>query len=269
MKFKRTNTCGELSKPDVKKEAVLCGWVHSRRDHGGIIFVDLRDRYGLTQIVFDPKHKKDAHSEAESLRREYVIAIKGKVRPRGEGLENPNLKTGQIEVLVDEIENFSKAETTTLEIDDRIDANEETRLKYRFLDLRRPKMQQHLQLRNNAAIAAREYLGKNSFLEIETPMLVRATPEGPRDYIVPSRVNPGKFYALPQSPQLYKQILMASGCDRYYQLARCLRDEDLRADRQPEHTQIDMEMSFVKQEDILQIVEGLYRHLMKKVLGIE
>ncbi len=269
MNFKRTNTCGELSKPDIKKEAVLCGWVHSRRDHGGIIFVDLRDRYGLTQIVFDPKHKKDTHSEAESLRREYVIAIKGKVRHRGEGLENPNLKTGQIEVLVDEIETLSKAETPTLEIDDRIDANEETRLKYRFLDLRRPKMQQHLQLRNNAAIAAREYLGKNSFLEVETPMLVRATPEGARDYIVPSRVNPGKFYALPQSPQIYKQILMVSGCDRYFQFARCLRDEDLRADRQPEHTQIDVEMSFVSASDVMDMVEGLYKHMMKKVLDID
>lgn len=269
MKLKRTNTCGELTKKDVKKEVVLNGWVHSSRDHGGIIFVDLRDRYGLTQAVFDPKHDKKTHSIAEQLRREDVIAIKGKVRARGNGLENLNLKTGEIEVLVDELDVLSKAETPPLEIDDRVEANEDMRLKYRYLDLRRPKMQKHLLIRHNAAIAAREYLNKNSFLEIETPILVRATPEGARDYIVPSRVNPGKFYALPQSPQLYKQILMVSGFDRYYQLARCLRDEDLRADRQPEHTQIDLEMSFVNAEDVMDLVEGLYKYIMKKVLDID
>jgi aspartyl-tRNA synthetase len=203
MKFKRTNSCGELAKKDIKKEVCLMGWVSSSRDHGGIIFIDLRDRYGLTQIVFDPKHKGDIHKEAEALRREDVIAVRGKVRARGKGLENPKLKTGQIEVLIDEIEVLNKAETPPLEVEDRIDANEEMRLKYRYLDLRRPKMQKNLLVRHKAAQAAREYLNANNFLEIETPILVRATPEGARDYIVPSRVNPGKFYALPQSPQIY------------------------------------------------------------------
>ncbi len=269
MKLKRTNTCGELGKKDIGKEAIINGWVNSSRDHGGIIFVDLRDKYGLTQVVFDPEDSKKSHKEAETLRREDVIAVKGKARARGKGLENPNLKTGEIEILADEIEILSKAETPPIDIDDRIDANEELRLRYRYLDLRRPKMQNRLVIRHNAAQAARSYLNKNNFLEIETPMLVRATPEGARDYIVPSRVNPGKFYALPQSPQIYKQILMVSGCDRYYQFARCLRDEDLRADRQPEHTQIDLEMSFVSAGDIIEMVEGLYKHMMKEILGIE
>ncbi|HJO01859.1 MAG: aspartate--tRNA ligase [Candidatus Woesearchaeota archaeon] len=269
MKLKRTNTCGKLTKKSIKKKVVLSGWVSSSRDHGGIIFIDLRDRYGLTQVVFDPEHDKKTHKEAERLRREDVISVQGKVRARGKGLENPKLKTGEIEVLVDELEVLSKAETPPLEIDDRIEANEDLRLKYRYLDLRRPVMQKHLLMRNNAAQAAREYLNKNNFLEIETPILVRATPEGARDYIVPSRINPGKFYALPQSPQLYKQILMVSGCDRYYQMARCLRDEDLRQDRQPEHTQIDVEMSFVNAEDVIEMVEGLYKYMMKKVLNVD
>jgi|TARA_B100001971_G_scaffold215114_1_gene257740 aspartyl-tRNA synthetase len=269
MNLKRTNTCGELEKKDIKKEVVLSGWTQSSRDHGSIIFIDLRDRYGLTQIVFDPEHDKKTHKEAGALRREDVITVKGTVRARGKGLENPKLKTGEIEVLVNDIEILSKADTPALEIDDRIEANEETRLKYRYLDLRRPIMQRHLQIRHNAAMAAREYLNKNSFLEIETPLLVRATPEGARDYIVPSRTNPGKFYALPQSPQIYKQLLMVSGCDKYYQLARCLRDEDLRADRQPEHTQIDMEMSFVDANDVMEKVEGLYKHIMKRVLNVD
>jgi len=269
MRLKRTNTCGELTKKDIKNDASLAGWVHSSRDHGGIIFIDLRDRYGLTQLVFDPEHDKKNHKDAEQLRREDVIAVKGKVRGRGKGLENPKLKTGEIEVLADDLEVLSKSETPPLEIEDRIEANEDMRLKYRYLDLRRPKMQRHLLIRHNAAMAARDYLNKNSFLEIETPILVRATPEGARDYVVPSRVNPGKFYALPQSPQLYKQILMVSGCDRYYQFARCLRDEDLRQDRQPEHTQIDFEMSFVNAEDVMDMIEGLYKHMMKRVLGVD
>ena len=269
MKLKRTNTCGELNKSAIKRDVNLCGWVASSRDHGGIIFIDLRDRYGLTQAVFDPKHDKKTHNIAEQLRREDVIAVKGKVRHRGKDLENPNLKTGEIEILVDELEVLSKADVPPLEIEDRVEANEDMRLKYRYLDLRRPKMQGHLLVRHNAAQAAREYLNKNNFLEIETPILVRATPEGARDYIVPSRINPGKFYALPQSPQLYKQILMVSGFDRYYQLARCLRDEDLRADRQPEHTQIDLEMSFVNAEDVMDLVEELYKYMMKKVLNVD
>jgi len=206
---------------------------------------------------------------AEGLRREDVIAVRGKVRGRGKGLENPKLKTGQIEVVVDELEILNKSLTPPLEIDDRVEANEDMRLKFRYLDLRRPKMQKHLQMRHNAAMAARAYLNKNSFLEIETPILVRSTPEGARDYIVPSRVNPGKFYALPQSPQIYKQLLMVSGCDRYYQFAKCLRDEDLRQDRQPEHTQIDFEMSFVNSSNIMDMIEGLYKHMTKSVLGID
>ncbi len=267
--MKRTHNCGQLSRKDTGKQVALSGWMHSRRDHGGIIFVDLRDRYGLTQVVFDPKHNKQVHAEAEHLRREDVIIVEGKVRPRGKGLENPKLKTGEIEVLVDKLTVVTRAETPPIEIDDKKIANEDVRLRYRYLDLRRPQMQKHLRIRHEAAQAAREFFNKNGFLEIETPILVRATPEGARDYVVPSRVSPGKFYALPQSPQLYKQILMISGVDRYYQIARCLRDEDLRADRQPEHTQIDLEMSFVDEKDIMETVESMYKHIFKKVLKIE
>jgi len=266
--MKRTHTCGELRGKDIKKPVKLCGWNHSRRDHGGIIFIDLRDRYGLTQIVFDPKHKKEVHKIAEKLGREDVLLIDGKVRARGKGLENPKLKTGDIEVLVDKLEIVNKAETPPLEIEDRIEANEDMRLKYRYLDLRRPIMQKRMLMRHKIAQAAREYFDKHDFLEIETPLLVKSTPEGARDYVVPSRVNPGEFYALPQSPQLYKQILMIAGCDRYYQIARCLRDEDLRVDRQPEHTQIDFEMSFIDSDGIREFIEGLYKHLFKEVLGV-
>src|SRR3989344_1211470 len=206
MKFKRTNTCGELSKKDIKKEVTLCGWVNSSRDHGGIIFIDLRDRYGLTQIVFDPEHDKEGHKEAEKLRREDVISVKGKVRGRGKGLENPKLKTGEIEVLIDEIEVLNKAETPPLEVKDRVELNEDVRLKYRYLDLRRPSMQNNILVRHKAVKYARDYFDDLGFLEIETPMLGKSTPEGARDYLVPSRVNPGKFYALPQSPQILKQL---------------------------------------------------------------
>ncbi|MDA1196567.1 MAG: aspartate--tRNA ligase [Nanoarchaeota archaeon] len=265
--MKRTNTCGELSKNDIKKSVELAGWMASRRDHGGIIFVDLRDRYGLTQVVLDPKHNKAAHKIAEHVSREDVLHIKGKVRARGKDLENPKLKTGEIEVIVDELEILNKAMTPPIEIDDNKEASEEVRMKYRYLDLRRPKMQKHLEFRAKVAQATREYFTDNNFIEITTPLLVKSTPEGARDYVVPSRVNPGKFYALPQSPQLYKQILMCSGMDRYFQLPICLRDEDLRADRQPEHTQIDVEMSFVDLEDLWTTFEGLYKHIWKKVLG--
>jgi len=265
--MKRTHTCGELTGKHVDKRVILDGWVHTRRDHGGVIFIDLRDRYGLTQVVFNPD--KDFFKEAEKLRREDVIGITGIVKRRKKGMENPKLKTGEIEVFSDSLEILNKADVPPIEVDERIEANEEQRLKYRYLDLRRPNMQRHLKIRHEAAQAAREYLNKNNFLEIETPILVRATPEGARDYIVPSRTNPGKFFALPQSPQLYKQILMVSGFDRYYQIARCLRDEDLRADRQPEHTQIDMEMSFVDENDIMEIVEGLYKHIFKKVINVD
>ena len=265
----RTHTCGELDTKEINNKIELAGWVHSRRDHGSLIFIDLRDRYGLTQVVLDPKHDKKAHSIAEHLRREDIVHIKGKVRARGKDLENPKLKTGKIEVLIDSIEIIAKAATPPIEIDDRIVAGEETRLKYRYLDLRRPIMQNRLRIRHKIAQATRAYFDKHNFLEIETPLLVKSTPEGARDYIVPSRVNIGKFYAPPQSPQLYKQLLMISGCDRYYQLAKCLRDEDLRIDRQPEHTQIDLEMSFVDANDIREFIENLYKHLFKEILNIK
>ena len=255
----RTHTCGELNSKDINKEIKICGWVNSRRNHGGIIFIDLRDRYGLTQIVLDPIKMPDA----DKLRREWCIQISGKIRLRPRGMENKTLITGEIEVEVKNLEIISESEVPPFEIDDRTEANEELRLKYRYLDLRRPIMQQRLLIRHKVAQAAREYLSSESFTEIETPILVKPTPEGARDYLVPSRVNPGKFYALPQSPQLYKQLLMVAGCDRYFQLARCLRDEDLRADRQPEHTQIDIEMSFANEEDIFKIVEGLMKTIFK------
>ena len=265
----RTHTCGDLTEKDLGKNVSLCGWNNRRRDHGGLIFIDLRDRYGLTQLVFDPKHNKKIHSEAEHFKREDVIMIEGKVRERPKGMENLSLKSGRIEILVEKLEILNKTETPPIEIDDRIEATEEVRLKYRYLDLRRPKMQNNLLVRHKTAQAVREYFNKLNFMEIETPFLVRATPEGARDYVVPSRVNPGKFYALPQSPQLYKQLLMVAGLDRYYQIVRCLRDEDLRIDRQPEFTQIDVEMSFIGENDIYEIMEGLIKNIWKKVLDID
>ncbi|MBW2995751.1 aspartate--tRNA ligase [Candidatus Woesearchaeota archaeon] len=264
----RTHTCGGLGAKDIDKEVKLSGWVHSRRDHGGLIFIDLRDRYGLMQIVFDPKNKED-FSAAEKLRREDVISVDGKVVARKQGMENPKMKTGKIEVEVSKLDVLNKAETPPIEVDDRKEAGEDIRLQYRYLDLRRPVMQKRLMIRHKAAEATREFLNNEKFMEIETPLLIRATPEGARDYIVPSRVNPGKFYSLPQSPQLYKQILMVSGMDRYYQLARCLRDEDLRQDRQPEFTQIDIEMSFIDEEDIYKLGEGLIRAIWKKAIDVE
>jgi len=265
----RTHTCGELNEKDVKKKVSLAGWVQSPRDHGGVIFIDLRDKYGLTQIVFDPSHSKEGHTLAEGFRREDVIIIEGHVRHRPTGMTNEKLVTGAIEVLVDTIVHVNKAITPPLEIDDRFDASEEVRMKYRYLDLRRTKMQKQLQFRHQVTIAIREHLNALQFIEVETPLLIKTTPEGARDYVVPSRVHPGKFYALPQSPQIYKQILMIAGFDKYYQLARCLRDEDLRADRQPEHTQLDLEMSFAEVDDILQLTEGLIKHVFKKVLNKE
>ncbi|MBW2995306.1 aspartate--tRNA ligase, partial [Candidatus Woesearchaeota archaeon] len=267
--MKRTNTCGELAKEDIGKSVILQGWVQTARDHGGVIFVDLRDRYGVTQVVFDPKINKDMHKTAESLRREFVIECEGKVRPRPEGMANPKLVTGEIEVECSRLEILNKAATPPIEVDDKKIASDDLRMKWRYLDLRRPTMQKRLLIRHKAIKAVHEFLDSNNFLEIQTPLLVKSTPEGARDYVVPSRVNPGKFYALPQSPQLYKQILMVSGCDRYYQMATCLRDEDLRADRQPEHTQIDMEMSFVEIEDIFNVVEGLMKNIFKKAIGVD
>ncbi len=267
--IKRTHTCGELRIKDVSKEAALSGWVHARRDHGGIIFIDLRDRYGITQLSFDPAVSKKAYELADKLRREDVIAAKGEVVKRKEGMENPKLKTGEIEIKAAELKVINKAKTPPIEIDDRIEPSEEIRLKYRYLDLRRPKVMKKLIMRHKIISLAREYFNKHSFIEITTPLLVKSTPEGARDYLVPSRVNPGKFYALPQSPQLYKQILMIAGFDKYYQIATCLRDEDLRQDRQPEHMQFDFEMSFVTSDDIREFVEGLYKHLFKEALGIK
>ncbi len=265
--MKRTHTCGELTKKELQKEVTLSGWVNTRRDHGGIIFIDLRDRYGITQVVIDPSHKKEAHQESEKLGREWVIQVTGHVRARPAGMTNSKLVTGEIEVLADHIEILNIAETPPFEIDDRTLANEEIRLKYRYLDLRRPTMQKRLMLRHKAAQAAREYMTSQNFIEIETPMLQKTTPGGARVFKVPSRVHPGKFFALPESPQICKQLLMVSGMDRYFQIAKCLRDEDLRADRQPEFTQIDLEMSFVDEIDVQTTVENLLSHLFKKTLN--
>lgn len=265
--MKRTHNCGELKGTDKGKDVELSGWVHSRRDHGGVIFIDLRDRYGLTQIVFNPDCK--FFDEADKLRREDCVHINGKVRSRKEGMVNPNLDTGEIEIIVSELEILNKSEVPPLEVDDRKEANEEMRLKYRYIDLRRPIMSKRLFLRHKAAQSVRNFLNNNAFMEIETPLLIRATPEGARDYVVPSRTNPGKFFSLPQSPQLYKQILMVSGMDRYYQIARCLRDEDLRKDRQPEFTQIDMEMSFVEEEDVINLTENLIKKVWKDTIDAD
>lgn len=265
----RTHTCGELKRKDIGKKASLCGWAHSRRDHGGVIFIDLRDRYGLTQIVFDPSHSKETHTAAEKIGREFVLKAEGKVRKRIEGMINKKLATGEIEVIVDKLEIITAAKTPPIEINDGVVANDETRLKYRYLDLRRPVMQKRILFRDEVTKAVRQYFDKNGFVEVETPMLIASTPEGARDYVVPSRLHKGKFYALPQSPQLYKQILMIAGFDRYFQIARCLRDEDLRQDRQPEHTQIDLEMSFVAKEDVMETVEGMYKHVFKNVMKTE
>ena len=265
--MKRTHTCGELSEKDINKKVTLCGWCSTRRDHGGVIFIDLRDRYGLTQVVFDPSFSIESHKIAESLRREDVIIVEGHVRKRPKGMENEKIPTGKIEVLVDKILSINKAQTPPLDIEDKIEASEEMRLKYRYLDLRRPKMQKQFMFRHKLATAVRDYFNELDFIEIETPMLIKSTPEGARDYLVPSRIHPGNFYSLPQSPQIYKQILMIAGFDRYYQFARCLRDEDLRVDRQPEHTQVDVEMSFVEVEDILHLTEGLIRHVFRKILN--
>ncbi len=265
----RTHTCDQLRGSEENTQVKLSGWVNTRRDHGGIIFIDLRDRYGLTQIVFDANVSEAAFKVAETLRREDVIAITGTVKKRAAELVNPKLQSGEIEVFVSQIQIFSKAQTPPFEIDDSIAVNDDLRLEYRYLDLRRSKMQQNLQVRHAFVTAARDFFNANGFLEIETPLLIKSTPEGARDYVVPSRVNKGKFYALPQSPQLYKQLLMVGGCDRYYQVAKCLRDEDLRSDRQPEHTQLDFEMSFVSQQDVRTFVEGMYKHIFKTVKNID
>lgn len=263
---KRSHTCGKLRPKDVGKEVVLCGWVHRWRNHGGVIFVDLRDRYGITQVVFRPSDNQTIQSQAAKLRNEWVVCVQGKVHERPEGMVNPNLSTGGIEVEGEEIEILSTSQTPPFLISDEPGATDDLRLKYRYLDLRRPSLQKNLILRHQVYQVAREYLNKEGFLEIETPILTKSTPEGARDYLVPSREHKGWFYALPQSPQMYKQILMVAGLDRYYQIARCFRDEDLRADRQPEFTQIDIELSFVDEEEIFSLTEGLMAYVFQKVL---
>ena len=267
--MRRTHTCCELEADDVGKEVVLMGWVQRRRDHGGVIFIDLRDREGITQVVFNPDVNKKVHDKAHVIRNEYVLGVLGKVDNRPEGMINPKLKTGEIEVLVTELKILNSAQTPPFLIENKVDVSETIRLKYRHLDLRRSRLQNNIILRHKASASLRNYLNNSGFLEIETPVLTRSTPEGARDYLVPSRVNPGQFYALPQSPQIFKQLLMISGFDRYYQIVRCFRDEDLRADRQPEFTQIDMEMSFVGEDDIIAVSEGMMKDLFKDVLDID
>ena len=269
--WKRTQNCGQLTKADIGKNVTLMGWVGRRRDHGGLIFVDLRDREGYTQIVFNPEEDKVAHKTARNLRDEFVIAIEGKVRARPEGMVNPRLSTGEIEVLVKKLKVLNKAETLPFCVseEEKQLPSEELRLSYRFLDLRREEMKKNIIFRHKLLYFVRQFLTERGFIEIETPCLTKSTPEGARDYLVPSRINPGKFYALPQSPQLFKQLLMVSGFDKYFQIARCFRDEDLRADRQPEHTQIDLEMSFVRAEDIFFLIEEMFSFLFKNLLNIE
>jgi aspartyl-tRNA synthetase len=265
----RTNTCGELRAADIGKSVVLNGWVHRKRDHGGITFINIRDRYGVTQVVVDADSPRELLDIAADLKMEYCLSIRGTVRPRPDTMVNPSMPTGEIEVKAERIQILSRCAPLPFMIDESTDAKEDMRLTYRYLDLRSFSMQKKIRLRHEAAFAVREYLVGNGFYEIETPTFIRSTPEGARDYLVPSRLYPGKFYALPQSPQLYKQILMVSGFDKYFQLARCYRDEDSRGDRQPEFTQIDIEMSFVTREDVLTLVEGLMGHVFKKTLGVQ
>jgi aspartyl-tRNA synthetase len=261
----RTHTCGELRENNIGENVVLNGWVDTRRDLGGLIFIDLRDRYGITQVVFEPGFDKEAHEHASGLRSEFVISIEGKVRLRPEGTENDTLNTGKIDVMVNKLIILNEAKTPPFPIKDGIDTSEDVRLKYRYIDLRRPSMQNNLLMRHKMYQLVRKYFDANSFIEVETPVLMKSTPEGARDYLVPSRLHKGKFYALPQSPQQYKQLLMVSGLDRYFQVVKCFRDEDLRADRQPEFTQIDVEMSFIDQENIFEVVEGLMKILYKEI----
>ena len=267
--WRKTHHCRELRREHSGQQVILMGWVQRRRDHGGLIFVDLRDREGVTQIVFDPQHAKLAHERAHALRSEYVIAVKGKVRPRPEGMVNPKLETGEIEVLVDELRILNHALTPPFLIVDNADVSENVRLRYRYLDLRRPTMIKNLMLRHNAAELTRRYFSSQGFIEIETPVLTKSTPEGARDFLVPSRLHPGKFYALPQSPQIFKQLLMVAGVERYMQIVRCFRDEDLRADRQPEFTQVDLELSFATEEVVYELTEGWISLLFKELLDIE
>lgn len=267
--FKRTDMCGELTAADDGKDVVLMGWVQRRRDLGALIFVTLRDRTGIIQIVFNSDTDPELHDKALGVRSEYVLAVKGTLKRRSPDAVNKNMPTGEVEVIASELRILGKSETPPFHIEENSDANEVLRLKHRYLDLRRPDLQRNLILRHRVAKVARDYYDENGFVEIETPVLGRSTPEGARDYLVPSRVHPGKFYALPQSPQLFKQLLMVSGFDRYMQITKCFRDEDLRADRQPEFTQIDLEMSFVDVEDVISVNEGFVRRVFKETLGID
>jgi len=266
---KRTHSCGELRTDDIGKTVTLNGWVDVRRDLGGVIFVDLRDRYGKTQVVFNPQHSPSVHQVARDLRSEFVISVTGVVELRPEGTVNPIIPTGEIDVMAGELEILGRAETPPFPIDDSVQANEDIRLRYRYLDLRRPVLQRNMAMRNEIYQIVHNYFNEAKFIEIETPVLMKSTPEGARDYLVPSRIHRGKFYALPQSPQTYKQILMVSGFDRYVQIVKCFRDEDLRADRQPEFTQIDLEMSFVDESDVRAVSEGLMHRIFSQVKGVE
>ncbi|GAB4243883.1 MAG: aspartate--tRNA ligase [Thermoleophilia bacterium] len=265
----RTHWCGDIGEDRVGQRVAVAGWVHRRRDHGGLVFVDLRDRTGLLQLVFDPEAAPAAHAQAHALRNEFVVSAAGTVRARGEEHVNPNIPTGTVELVVDTLEILARAKTPPFYPEDRIDVDETLRLKYRYIDLRRPRMQRNLLLRDRVVQAVRRYLEGEGFVELETPILTKSTPEGARDFLVPSRLRPGEFYALPQSPQLFKQLLMVAGFERYYQIARAFRDEDLRADRQPEHTQIDVEMSFLEEEQIQDVVEGMVAEAFAQALGIE
>ena len=265
----RSHLCGEVRAGHSDETVTLCGWVHTRRDHGGVTFIDLRDTSGLVQVVFSPEISGAAHEAAQDLRSEYCIQVRGKVRARKEGTVNPKLPTGEVEVAASAITVFSAAETPPFQLDEHHDVDEMLRLRYRYLDLRREHMQENLKLRHSIISAIRRFFDAEGFLEIETPMLTRSTPEGARDYLVPSRLHPGTFFALPQSPQLFKQLFMVAGLDRYYQIVKCFRDEDLRADRQPEFTQLDLEMSFVDVEDVLDVTERMFKFVWKEALEVE
>ena len=267
--MRKTHTCCDLGADHVGTEVVLMGWVQRRRDHGGVIFVDLRDREGITQVVFNPEVSPKVHKKAHAIRSEYVIGIRGNVEKRLQGMTNPKLKTGEIEVFATELKILNVAETPPFMIEDNLDVSENIRLKFRHIDLRRPLLQKNIIKRHAAAASIRQYLNNLGFIDIETPVLTRSTPEGARDYLVPSRVNPGLFYALPQSPQIFKQLLMMSGFDRYYQIVKCFRDEDLRADRQPEFTQIDLEMSFVGEDDVMELTENMMVNLFRDALDVD
>ena len=267
--WKRTHTCGSLRAQDIGGQVTLMGWVAKRRDHGGVIFIDLRDRHGLTQVVFRPDLNPEVHGKAESIRNEFVLAVKGRVESRPKGMANPNLSTGEIDIEASELKILNESETPPFLIEAESDANEEIRLRHRYLDLRRPDLQSDILLRHRISQSTRRFLSDNGFIEVETPFLMKSTPEGARDYLVPSRVNLGHFYALPQSPQTYKQLIMVAGFDRYFQIVRCFRDEDLRGDRQPEFTQIDIEMSFVNEEDVMCSAERLTAHVFKEILDID